>query len=300
MLNDGGLNNLLVEGYKSNIEILVQQKGSKLSKCVSNAKQRSKREVYEALSKVEASKLDLSTQRDKETKIASGGSRSRYIADLQTYEWADLIYREDKINSLGDPASVYAINAAYALGRAKDKAIIEGALGNLEKVVSDSSVIISFDSSGKIAHGNKSLTIEKLRKARTIFNEKDVDPDDEQFIAVTGKEMSSLLKEIQSQQNIPFHESDLVQGLVEGRVKRFLGFTFKIVSSSLFTTPSGYSRRLPLWSKSAILLSTGQDISVDIQRRPDRRNALQVYASMECTAIRLDPNGVLEIQCKDS
>lgn len=292
MLKGSELNNLLAEGYKSNIEILVQQRGSKLSRCVSNTRQSSKREIYETLSKVDATALNLASSRDGDTSIGSGSNRKRVILDLKTYEWADLIYREDKINSIGNPASVYAVNAAYALGRAKDKEIIESAIGDTTYLDTDGETQVPIESGHAInISSSVDFSIGELRKLRKLFNEKDIDPDDEQFIAVSGIEMSALLKEIQESKNIPFHESEVVQGLVEGRVKKFLGFTFKVISKSLLKTAST-KRLIPAWSKSAVLLATGQDISVDIQRRPDRRNAVQVYASVECAAARLDQNGV--------
>ena len=46
---------------------------------------------------------------------------SRRRVSLVDYEYADLIDNQDKVRTLIDPTSSYAIAAAYALGRAVDK-----------------------------------------------------------------------------------------------------------------------------------------------------------------------------------
>ena len=45
------------------------------------------------------------------------------------YEYADLIDNQDKVRTLIDPTSSYAIAAAYALGRAVDDEIITAVTG---------------------------------------------------------------------------------------------------------------------------------------------------------------------------
>ena len=46
------------------------------------------------------------------------------------YEYADLIDNQDKIRTLIDPTSSYALAAAYAIGRAMDDEIISAAIRN--------------------------------------------------------------------------------------------------------------------------------------------------------------------------
>ena len=54
---------------------------------------------------------------------------SRRRVSLVDYEYADLIDNQDKIRTLIDPTSSYALAAAYALGRAQDDEIIAAASG---------------------------------------------------------------------------------------------------------------------------------------------------------------------------
>ena len=51
-------------------------------------------------------------------------THSRRRVSLVDYEYADLIDNQDKIRTLIDPTSSYALAAAYALGRAQDDEII--------------------------------------------------------------------------------------------------------------------------------------------------------------------------------
>ena len=54
----------------------------------------------------------------------------------KSYDWGDMVDNSDKLRMLIDPASPYAVNAAYAMGRAMDDLIISEALEllSLEKV----------------------------------------------------------------------------------------------------------------------------------------------------------------------
>lgn len=138
------------------------------------------------------------------------------------------------------------------------------------------------------------LTLDKLRKARELLDDADVDDDEEQYCVVSSKQISNLLQTTE----ITSDDYNTVKALVDGKVNTFMGFTFKRVSSQLLPKEDNV-RNIFCFAKSGILMATNGDIKTDISIRTDKRMAKQVYASMSCGATRMDEKKVVSIFCKE-
>ena len=88
-----------------------------------------------------------------------------------------------------------------------------------------------------------------------------------------------------------------VKALVNGEIDTFLGFNF--IRSERLDIAS-YVRSNLMWQRNSILLALGQDITVDIGPRRDKNMAVQVYLGMSIGAVRMDEDGVVEIQSWES
>ena len=107
---------------------------------------------------------------------------SRRRVSLVDYEYADLIDNQDKIRTLIDPTSSYALAAAYALGRAQDDEIIAAASGTAF-TGETGSTSTTLPSAQKITEsGTDGLTIAKLRNAKEILDSASVDPSISRYI----------------------------------------------------------------------------------------------------------------------
>ena len=115
-----------VQQYTTNVQLLLQQKGSKLRGTVSTGSYSGK--AAKAVEQVGAVNAQKRTQRHGDTPLISTPSDARWIYPVD-YEWADLIDDQDKLRMLIDPQSSYAQNGAYALGRAMDDEIISAFFG---------------------------------------------------------------------------------------------------------------------------------------------------------------------------
>ena len=115
------VNKSFVQDYKDAVQFLLQQRGSKLRKAVTTDSYRGKTgRVATQLGQVSA---QLRTQRHGNTPLVETPHESRWVFP-KDYEWADLIDDQDKLKTIGDFQSAYAINGAMALGRAMDDEII--------------------------------------------------------------------------------------------------------------------------------------------------------------------------------
>lgn len=287
---------VLKEGYNYAVALNMQQKGSKLSSCVREEEQATERYYYDQIAPTEA--IDV-TSRHSDTPLIQTKFDRRMVC-LITSDWGDLIDRDDQLTFLSDPTSAYALNAAYALGRKKDQRIIEAILGSSytgakgeTKVVLPPSQIIPIDYT-EAQKTEVGLTVEKLRMARQLLDDADVDDGEEQFCVVSAKQISDLLKTVE----VTSEDYNTVKALVEGKINTFMGFIFKRVSSNLLPK-NGESRNIVCFAKSGILMATNGDIKTDISTRLDKRMATQVYASISCGATRMDEKKVVSILCKE-
>lgn len=277
-----------VNQFRSNLEIGLQQKGSKLEGAVRVETQQAEFDYYD---KINATKARRVTERHGDTPLIQTPHDRRRVG-LVDYDWADLIDKKDKIRLLADPTSSYQLNARYAMGRARDEELIQAFFGTAY-TGKDGSTSVSFKQDNVIDADSTGLTIAKLIDARTQTLEKYNDPDEEWFIGITSKQLNDLLNEdkIQSQ------DYNTVKALVEGKVDTFLGFKFII--SELFTK-SGNNRLCPVWCRSGMLLAIGEDLTVDVSVRNDKRNSTQIYVCQSIGATRMDEDKVFQIECDES
>ncbi len=286
------------EGYHHAVELNLQQRGSKLEKTVRCEVQNVERYYYDKIGPTEA--VDV-ISRHADTPLVETRFDRRAVT-LISADWGDLVDRADQIKMLNDPTSSYAINAAYALGRKKDQRILWAALGKAQSGKKGEKTI-DFDPNQRIAANyqettattNTGLTIDKLRMAREMLDDADVDDMEEQFVVLSAKQMSNLLRTTE----ITSSDYNTVRALVNGSVDSFLGFKFIRVSSTLLPKKDDI-RSVLIWAKSGILMATSGDITTTISTRNDKRGATQVYASLDVGATRLDERKVIEVLCDET
>jgi len=279
-----------IKQFSANVDFLVQQKGSKLRDCVRVETGVKGEEAYfDAVGAVSAVKR---TSRHADTPLIETPHSRRKVV-LYDYEWADLIDDPDKIKTLIDPENAYAQNAAWAMGRAIDDAIIEAATGTAY-TGKDGSTSVSLPSSQIVSAGGSGLTLAKLLEAKYILDSNDVDPDEPRYCAVTAYQLKELLNTTE----VKSADYNTIRALVAGQVDTFLGFKF-IITNRLTTNDSG-ERQVLCWAKNGLLLAIGQDIKSRISERADKSYATQVYYAMSIGATRMEEKKVVEIDCVES
>lgn len=288
------VSDLIKEGFNHAVTLDIQQKGTKLAGCVRLETQTVERYFYDQIAPTEAQDV---TSRHADTPLIQTKFDRRMVT-LITSDWGDLIDREDQLKLLADPTSAYALNAAYALGRKQDQRIIAAALGDASTGAKGETKV-ALPASQKIAvtegSADTGLTIEKLRMARLLLDDADVDDSEEQYCVLSAKQVSDLLTTTE----VTSEDYNTVKALVDGKVNTFMGFNIIRVSSALLPTDSSNNRTVICFAKSGILMGSLGKIKTDITTRADKRMATQVYASMSCGATRMEEKKVVSIMCKE-
>lgn len=314
------VNTAFVQQYSTNVSMLLQQQGSRLRGAVQNftfqGKAASMAEQFGQVNPVR------NQSRHSDTPLISTPQDKRWIYP-NDYDWADLIDNQDKLRMLIDPSGPYALAGAWAMGRAIDDEIISGVLSSNntgENGTSATGTLYAYNSNSQSvaatvgAGAATGLNIAKLRAAKKILLQADVDIDNDQlFMAITAQQHDNLLNEAQAI-SLDYNSRPV---LVDGRITSFMGFNFihteripggagfnssintGITSSDADGSYVANTRwMVPFWAKSGMGLGMWNDIQTSVDRRADKRNSWQVYVTGTFGGARLEEKRCGIINCK--
>jgi len=283
-----------VQQYSANLQHLSQQKGSRLRGLVRTEMVRGKQAFFDQIGSQSAS---VRTTRAADT-LLNDTPHSRRMVTLADYEVADLIDDQDKLRMIVDPTSSYAQAQAFAIGRSMDDVIITAATGDA-KTGETGGTTTALPAGQKVAvnlgGANVGLTIDKLREAKYIMDNNDVDPSIPRVMVVGPKQIQDLLEST----SITSSDFNTVKALVQGEVNTFMGFNF-ITSTRLAHNTGTDVRTCFAYAVDGITLAVAKDLTVRIDERPDKGYAVQVYACMSIGATRMEEEKVVEISCDES
>jgi hypothetical protein len=284
-----------VQQYTTNVQLLLQQKGSKLRNCVTVGSYTGK--AAKAIEQVGPVTAQKRTIRHGDTPLISTPADARWVFPVD-YEWADLIDDQDKLRMLIDPTSSYSQNGAYALGRAMDDEIISAFFADA-KTGENGSTTTVFGANQDVtvatgSTGATGLNIAKLREAKKILMANEVDIDnDPLFCIITAEQHDDLLNEAQAI-SLDYNTRPV---LVDGKITAFMGFNF--VHTERLPLNSSTQRRVPAFAKSGMHLGLFNDINTMISERADKGYATQVYVKGTFGATRTEEGKVVEIVCAE-
>lgn len=278
-----------VQQYTTNVQLLLQQRGSKLREAVTMGSYTGK--AAKAVEQIGAVTAQKRTSRHADTPLISTPHDARWVHP-EDWEWADLLDDEDKLRMLIDPTSSYSINGAMSLGRAMDDAIITAALGTALTGENGSTSTAFATATQQVAAGGAGLTIAKLRETKKILMANEVDPRiDQLYFAVTAEQMDDLLGTTE----VTSSDYNSVKALVQGDVNTFLGFNF--IQIERLGVDGSSNRRCIAWAKSGMHLGMWNDINTSIDKRADKSNAMQVLVKATFGATRVEEKKVVEVLC---
>lgn len=285
-----------VREYATVVELLLQQKGSKLRPTVTTG-------MYVG---DQASPVDQIGSIEAQQVTTRFGPMGRVDATVDrrwvfptSWDLPQLIDRFDKLKILTDPESQYVTNAMYALGRKLDYQIITAFRADSKTGVSGGTTT-SFDSNNEIdvavGGSNSRLNVAKLHAVRELVRAKHIDMDEDPvYVGLTAKDETALLKEVE------INSRDFKGGdapvLRDGKLERFLGMNF-VYCELIESVAAGTNEvNIPVWARSGMHLGLWEDIKSDISQRKDLQGLpWQAYLFLTSGATRLDEDKVFNIE----
>lgn len=256
-----------VQQYKANIQLALQQKGSRLRRTVTVEQFYGK--AAKAIEQVGAVAVSEVTVRHGDTPRTDTPHFARWVTP-RDFDGADMIDSEDKIRMLVDPQSSYVMNWTAGMGRAIDDEIIRAATGTCMVGENGTTSEVHDGTNWNIDPGGVGLTVTKLRTARRILGAAEVDPDEELFCILSWDQIEDLLGETLLVSN----DYNTVKPLADGKITAFMGLNF-VQSERILN--DGTDDWVLVYPKSGMLLGVWNDLTVKVDELPTRRYSTQVY-----------------------
>jgi hypothetical protein len=296
-----------VQQYAKTLNELVQQKGTRLRKFVTEDKY-----VGQAASPVEQVgivAMQPVTQRYGPMQRVDAATDRRWVYPSD-YDLPQLFDNFDKLRLLIDPKGKFVNNAKNAANRQYDDLIIAALGGTAQTGVTGQNAIVlpagevvSVQQGATAATG---LTVAKLRQGKLIlmqneaYSDEEEDPGDPNsgLVCVAGgRQLDNLMAEAQVVSR-DFNDQPVLE---EGRVKRFLGIEF-VRSERLVTgtdDQAGISTKVHIWQREGMHLGIWNDITTNISQRHDLQSEpWQSYVFMTAGATRLEEKRVTQLWCR--
>lgn len=297
---------LYVREYSTNVNLLLQTKGSKLRPAVTVGSY-----VGDQASPVD--QVGSVTAQRVTSRFAAMGRQDavldrRWVFPVD-YDLPQLMDSFDKLRMLSDPESTYVQNAVYAMGRAMDDELISAFFTTTAKTGVSGATNTTFLAGNVVGLNtggtNSDLNVPKLRAAKKLLMEHEVDLDsDPIYCAIDADNHDALLNEIQIISS-DFNGADRPV-LMDGKVNRFLGINFihceRLATQALGTddqTTSTSSKQIPMWAKSGMHLGLWSDVQATVSQRNDLQGLpWQAYVKGTFGATRLEEKKIVKIWCK--
>jgi len=295
-----------VSQFSTNLQLLLQQKGSKLRGTVTEGKYSGK--AASPVDQVAAVAAQRVVGRFQAMPRVDALLDRRWVYPVD-YDLPQLIDTFDKLRLITDPQSTFATNAMLAMGRAMDDEIIASYFGDA-KTGETGGTTTAFGTALSTAGGQNvsvgvggtasGFNVAKMREAKRLLMANEVDFDMDQIISVvTSTQHDNLLNEVQIISS-DFNGTDRPV-LKEGMVTRFLGIDVKQCERLQTGTDdvAGTSRMVPIYAKSGVHLGIWNDIENSIGQREDiRGKPYQLYSVGTFGATRIEEKKVVRVWCR--
>lgn len=283
-----------VQQYSTNIQLLLQQMGSKLRGAVTIGSYTGKQaSPVDQFGKVEMQ--PVSGRFNPMGRVDAATDR-RWVLPSD-FDLPQLIDSFDKLRLITDPESSYVRNAVMAAGRQFDRLICAAFTGSAS-TGEQGGTSTAFDTSNEVdvatGGANSRLNVAKLREVKRLMMANHIDFDmEEAYVGITAADHDALLGDIQVTSR-DFNDRPV---LTDGKVASFMGFQF-IHCELIETILAGTNEvTLPVWVKSGMHLGVWNDIENSVARREDLQGRpWQLYTIMTAGATRLEEDRVYAIE----
>lgn len=286
--------------FTQNVAMLLTQKGGKLAGTVrTGSHSGTGAQVVQQIGTMQPTE---NLGRLQDTPLTDIPTAQRWVFPTD-WDVGFMIDEQDKLRMLLDPTSPYTMSVVNAMQRAQDEVILR-AFYAASPTGTNGGSTTAFPAGQQVGVGvggaSSNLNVAKLREAKKRLMAAGVDIDAEPiYAAITASDHDALLNEIE----VKSSEFNSKPVLVDGKVSSFLGINFIHVeftntaysAATRAAMLTGGNRAIPVWVPSGMYLGTWKNLQVQITPRPDKRYAVQVYATQTLGATRVEEQRVVQI-----
>jgi hypothetical protein len=208
---------------------------------------------------------------------------------------ADSFSKPDLNRMLEDTSSVLYTQMTAQMARKFDT-VLEAAF--YAQALDTAGGTYDFGASGTLptnGNGADPIALASVLTSLESFNLDNVDPDEEKFIAVTPKAVTSLLQEPKYTSVDYANAKALMSGKL---VEQWCGFTW--VMSNLLTGPVAGQKYYPQWTRDAMGLLVLEDITFESGKSPMNQFDTIVMLRADFGAVRIQDEKVKRLHCSEA
>lgn len=257
------------------------------------------------------SDMQVVTGRLQDTNPEEAAYRYRYLFPKKGKKAT--IFDEDDGSELGlsvAPTGEEIREHISSSARFVDDTFIAGILGDAYEGSEESVQTVAFDSNQVVAvnyredggSANLNLTKQKILKAKSKFSKAEVVGQDQSnpgklVMALSTDELHYMLNNDSQLTSTDFNS---VQALIDGTVDQWLGVKFIRSERLPYTVTGGgkATRTCPMWISNGVRLSFWADLRTNIDRLPNKDQAIQIYSRIRVQAGRKDEDRVVKVLCE--
>lgn len=305
---DTGLIPFYTTMFTSNLEALLQQKGSLLRGLVAEGYYTGK--MASPINQIGAVSFKAPAGRFAPLDQNQTDQLYRRWIFPQFKELQQLIDTFDKLQTIVDPTSGYATGAAYAAGREWDDVLILNATAPAQ-LGQDASALTTenFNTTASTSQGARvvdtygagatsvGMTVDKLIEGKRVLRHYHNDLDNDALTLVVGSQQEADLFKQSQVVSTDFNDRPV---LTDGKLTRFFGYNIK-VSERVLQTTVGSIRGCIAFVKSGMHLGIWKDVATYVDQRVDLSGRpWQLYSEIGFGATRTQQFKVIQILCADT
>lgn len=291
---------LRTETFSNNLEMLSQQMGSKFRPYCRQESATPGQKAHRMLSQIQELNASERTNRAETIDNSTITYDGRWVY-WKRYHFDTIVDDIDLKQTNISPEGQIARSAVAAMNRQVDDDFVTAFFGT-SQTGEAGGTSTSFDSNNQVAvttgaAAATGLNVAKLREAKKILLENDVDLDFETiYCAVSPKQHDDLLALTQVV-STDFNDRPILGQ--DGMVRQFLGMNI-VISNRLSTDTNSY-RRLPVWVPSGVGCAMWKEITGDIRELPNYKGKpTLIEAEMQLGFTRLEEAKCVEIKCSEA
>lgn len=291
----GQINNALVIQFSESVHVKAQQMKSRLRDSTEQKMVKGEDYAYEDIGSLEAIEIVTRHQATVGQDIAHGRRRIR----MREFRATIYLDKKDSLETLIDPQRNYAQAVARALYRKYDAVAAEAAFADVRTGKDFSSTLTFAQDGGLTINATAGLVYERLLEAEQNFIDGDVGTDEveDYFLAITGEENTTLKGETELMSGDFTRQFALDNK--NGSLQMANGFELKKFAADAavpILAVSSSVRDCIAASKRGICVGISEELTIEIDKRPDLNNLTQVQASMFMGGVRTEGKLVQKVQ----
>lgn len=280
------INQNYVNKFSADLYHLVGAQGSKLKGIFSEEMAKGEKHFFDRLGDFSVAER---VSRNASTTLQDA-AHSRRMATVKLYDAAVGVDKLDLNKMLIDPTNDYVKKLSNKHGQNFDQVILNALIGDAASGA-DGASTASFLAGNIIAHGGTGFTAAKFHQALRILQGNRVDIMRDEVVCILN---ARAIEDLMAESTFTSMDFQNVKTLAGKQLPSFRGVTL-LQTEDVPDSTAGSVYRSIFTTRDALKVAIPEGMNVEIDKRPDLSNIMQVYTSMMFGAVRMEEEKVVSV-----